>query len=96
MKKVVFIALMVPLMLFQACNSKEKPGKEVVPVVDDNIVSASYSPDGKKILIAHKKYVLIYDATTGTVLKKIPEKTEKEELIEKIFTDSSDNIKKGK
>lgn len=85
MKKIMFITVLVPFMAFQGCNSKEKPAKEAAPVVDNSIVSASFSPDGKKILVAHKNYVLIYDTASGAVLKKIPEKTKKETAVEEFF-----------
>ncbi|MDO8806315.1 MAG: hypothetical protein Q7R35_18015 [Elusimicrobiota bacterium] len=97
MEKVMFVAVLVLLMVFQGCNSKEKSEKEAVPVVDNSIVSASFSPDGKKILVAHKKYVLIHDTASGAVLKKISEKTEDEEFIQKLFSDEpADKMKNGK
>lgn len=97
MKKLKFVLLLTPIMFFQGCESKEKSATTVPPAVDDSIVSASFSPDGKKVLVAHKNYVLLYDAASGAVIKKYPVKTKKEEFIEKLFSDvSADNKDGGK
>ncbi len=72
MKKLsTFGALLMCVMLAGCAQKKEAMQKSEAGKSDcyGDIISASYSPDGRKVLVAFKEIVVSLDSASGKVLK---------------------------
>ena len=72
MKKILLSALiLLPLVLLQGCRLHGMWDKSKSHKKGDKVVSASFSPDSKRILVVFKNSAILYDATNGSQIKAL-------------------------